>query len=952
MADENKTDEVASPLERPTSARSSTRKAKKTEMGNLDLVMSGCKTEKEKTLAKYLRTQFQKTNEKDGELKKLAAKLKQAELKVEKYEHTSKKARDAVYKEQKMRTSAITDQQRIKAVMAKIQKAVSARLKMLGIDFDNITNIGEALDASLKAINSLVAQLSEKDDVIAKMEAEVARLKNSLEDKRKRIESLENKVSAQKTLIVELKDKLKEKDAIIESLRKENDELKAKNKKLEDDLAALQAEFEKFKKETQEKFDQMAKTILDTQQANVEKQSEIDDLLKRISDLEQTKKEQSQTIADQTARIKELEAAVAQKDQELADKDRRIQELLDEIERLKARIAELEEIQRRNEETIAARDARIEELEGQLKERDDEIEALKAKKEEEITEKNNEIDALKAEIERLNGEVARLDALLNYPRETREVQTDISGAIDMQLNDYPRLLKEIVALKQLLEKKNKRIRDLEEENKLLMEDLQYLLKKAVAFYSDRSPHTGQVWNLAASPDRYVVATGATDMTVRLWRINPDADKSKGQKTTQVFKCARIDGKIDSLCWSNDGKLLAAGTGYRDGAEGFVCTWNMTQDSPDQYMSLNAIRSRPTLRFGRTYALSFSNDGKFLFCGDTVGSIWCINLESERIVGLLQNHNDIVYDLCLHPNGTSLYSVSLDKTIAVIVIPEECGGVKGARDSYQQHAAAASMDGGDEKQDYKTAVVKDIKRGSSKKNVKKGGGDSRKSSKKKGGAADKHLRTRSRQASTADNKPEAQRQLSSMTLKELLDQEMDDEFKSYDGIQIYKDESYNFWRIRVSKDGQSLVTATRKIQIFKITGKDSIEAGPNVSDMDNDHVKSLHLRKGYILTARMGCPRAKMFDMSGKELKVIKCKKAICQSDFLCDDSFAVVLQQELIPNEAPRQPVMKLYQYNKEKKLDVKAEPISTPNGSNKSLLTPNVADDNDKTPVSPNDDD
>merc|ERR1711933_707515 len=84
-----------------------------------------------------------------------------AKQKVEKYEATSKKARDKVYKEQKLRTSAVSEKEQIKKMMAKIQKAVSARLKLLGIDFENITSIGEALDASLRAINSLVAQLSE-----------------------------------------------------------------------------------------------------------------------------------------------------------------------------------------------------------------------------------------------------------------------------------------------------------------------------------------------------------------------------------------------------------------------------------------------------------------------------------------------------------------------------------------------------------------------------------------------------------------------------------------------------------------------------------------------------------------------------------------------------------------------------------------------------------------------
>ena len=98
--------------------------------------------------------------------------------------------------------------------------------------------------------------------------------------------------------------------------------------------------------------------------------------------------------------------------------------------------------------------------------------------------------------------------------------------------------------------------------------------------------------MSASPTRYVVATAATDCTVRLWKVQPDADKAKGQKVAAVMKCARMDGKVDSLAWSADGSLLAAGTGYRDGAEGFLCVWNMAAGK-GQFGVKQAIRSRPT-----------------------------------------------------------------------------------------------------------------------------------------------------------------------------------------------------------------------------------------------------------------------------------------------------------------------------------------------------------------------
>lgn len=111
--DDSKTPKTPTGADRPKSARASKKGKKKKDLANLDLVMSGLKTEKEKLLAKYLQAQIKKTNEKEGEMKNLATKLKQAQLKVEKFEKTSKKARDAVYKEQKLRTSAVSDQQRV-----------------------------------------------------------------------------------------------------------------------------------------------------------------------------------------------------------------------------------------------------------------------------------------------------------------------------------------------------------------------------------------------------------------------------------------------------------------------------------------------------------------------------------------------------------------------------------------------------------------------------------------------------------------------------------------------------------------------------------------------------------------------------------------------------------------------------------------------------------------------
>ena len=90
------------------------RKSKKKELANLDLVMSGLKTEKERQLARYLQAQIKKTNEAESKTKSLRTDLNTAKQKVEKYEATSKKARDKVYQEQKLRTSAVSEKEQVR----------------------------------------------------------------------------------------------------------------------------------------------------------------------------------------------------------------------------------------------------------------------------------------------------------------------------------------------------------------------------------------------------------------------------------------------------------------------------------------------------------------------------------------------------------------------------------------------------------------------------------------------------------------------------------------------------------------------------------------------------------------------------------------------------------------------------------------------------------------------
>lgn len=132
--------------------------------------------------------------------------------------------------------------------MSKIQKAVSARLKLLGIDFTQITSIGEALDASLRAINQLMSELAKKETQIADLEDTVDTLKRTVAEQSAKIEALELKVAKQKKLISEMRGKLKENDERIAALESDNAALRDSNQSLKDELDAARTENAKFKK--------------------------------------------------------------------------------------------------------------------------------------------------------------------------------------------------------------------------------------------------------------------------------------------------------------------------------------------------------------------------------------------------------------------------------------------------------------------------------------------------------------------------------------------------------------------------------------------------------------------------------------------------------------------------------------------------------------------------------
>ncbi|ETO17845.1 hypothetical protein RFI_19465, partial [Reticulomyxa filosa] len=201
-------------------------------------------------------------------------------------------------------------------------------------------------------------------------------------------------------------------------------------------------------------------------------------------------------------------------------------------------------------------------------------------------------------------------------------------------------------------------------------------------------HKGEILAMSASPTRYIVATSATDKTVRLWQIYPDAldaesgagndtplsavdlaiptsiggdalekKKKTSSKCCQPFSRSSIDSKVNALCFSPCGKYLAAGANYCDTPDGYVVIWGFGNDSFEGYV-VHAFRSRPTVRFASVRALCFGMDGRdgsahyshLLFAGDVNGVVWCFNTDTQQLIGKILHHKDVIYGIGCGNNG--------------------------------------------------------------------------------------------------------------------------------------------------------------------------------------------------------------------------------------------------------------------------------------------------------------
>ncbi|KAJ5710017.1 hypothetical protein N7493_009609 [Penicillium malachiteum] len=152
-------------------------------------------------------------------------------------------------------------------------------------------------------------------------------------------------------------------------------------------------------------------------------------------------------------------------------------------------------------------------------------------------------------------------------------------------------------------------------------------------------HSYFVQSVAFSPDGQIIASGSADNTIKLW----------GTKTGQELQTFLHFDPVKSVAFSPDGQIIASGLVIN-----IIKLW----DIKNQELQIPALRSSSHW----IISITFYSDGQIVASGSSDGTIKLWDTKTSKELQILQGHSESVSSVAFSPDGQIIVSGSYDRTI--------------------------------------------------------------------------------------------------------------------------------------------------------------------------------------------------------------------------------------------------------------------------------------------------
>ena len=154
-------------------------------------------------------------------------------------------------------------------------------------------------------------------------------------------------------------------------------------------------------------------------------------------------------------------------------------------------------------------------------------------------------------------------------------------------------------------------------------------------------HGGSVCAVAVSPNGNVIASGSTDSTIRLWRLDT-------AHCIQVLEGHTVCAEIYSVAFNVDGRYLASGS-----FDDTIRIWDL-----NTYSCIKTL----TDHAGSVATLAYSADGRMLASGSWDKTICIYDVTTYAHLHTVIGHSDAIRSVTFSSDSTMLISGGNDRTI--------------------------------------------------------------------------------------------------------------------------------------------------------------------------------------------------------------------------------------------------------------------------------------------------